>query len=168
MHKKTLLLNYSYEVISFIPERRALKLLMKGKCEVISFWNEVIKWGSGQINHPSILRLKKLVRRNFFSSNFSRRAVIKRDCCQCQYCGLKLTGSQITIDHVIPRAQGGANSFLNCVVACKICNNRKDSRTPEQAGMSLIKKPMHPSFSEHFSLSDQQDHYHEDWQYYLI
>lgn len=168
MSRKTLLLNTTYEVLSFIPERKALKLLFKDKVEVISSWNNYeIKWDQGKINHPSILKLKNHVKRNYSNSNFSRKAVVKRDYNTCQYCGLKLTASQITIDHVVPRAQGGITSFTNCVVCCGTCNNFKADRTPEQAKMILIKKPIHPSFSSYHYVSDPQEYWHIDWNDYL-
>ena len=116
MSKKTLLLNASYEVLSFIPERKVFKLLFKDKVEVVSNWDEHIVWGNGRMKHPSILRLRNHVKRNYFNSNFSRKALVKRDRSTCQYCGDKLSASKITVDHVLPRAQGGVTSFINCVV----------------------------------------------------
>jgi 5-methylcytosine-specific restriction endonuclease McrA len=167
MSKKTLLLNASYEVLAFIPERKAFKLLCKEKVEVVSSWGDLIGWGDTKIYHPSILRLKNHVRRNFFNSNFSRKALVKRDKSHCQYCNEKLTASQITIDHVLPKAQGGTTSFINCVVCCQICNNRKADRTPEQAGMVLLKKPTHPSFAAHYNVADPQEYWHNDWDDFL-
>lgn len=167
MSKKTLLLNASYEVLSFIPERKVFKLLFKDKVEVISAWEDYIIWGSGKVKHPSILRLKNHVKRNYFNSNFSRKALVKRDRSSCQYCGKKLTASQITIDHVLPRAQGGITSFTNCVVSCQICNNKKADKTPEQANMLLLKRPTHPSFSAHAYVADPQEHWHDDWDNFL-
>lgn len=168
MSKKTLLLNASYEVLSFIPERKVFKLLFKDKVEVISSWDDTITWGQGKVKHPSILRLKNHVRRNYFNSNFSRKALVKRDRSSCQYCNRKLTASQITIDHVNPRAQGGITSFTNCVVCCQVCNNKKADKTPEQANMALLKKPTHPSFSAaHYYIADPQEHWHTDWDDFL-
>ena len=167
MSKKTLLLNASYEVLAFIPERKAFKLLCKEKVEVISNWEDLVKWGTDRIQHPSILRLKNHVRRNFFNSNFSRKALVKRDKSRCQYCNEKLTASQITIDHVLPKAQGGVTSFTNCVVCCHYCNNKKADRTPEQSGMILAKKPTHPSFSAHYNIADSQEFWHNDWDDFL-
>lgn len=167
MSKKTLLLNASYEVLSFIPERKVFKLLFKDKVEVISAWEDYVAWGPEKIKHPSVLRLKNHVRRNYFNSNFSRKALVKRDRSTCQYCGKKLTASQITIDHVLPRAQGGITSFTNCVVCCQICNNKKADRTPEQAAMALLKRPTHPSFSAHHYVADPQEHWHPDWDDFL-
>lgn len=167
MSKKTLLLNASYEVLSFIPERKVYKLLIKDKVEIISSWEDDIRWTDGKIKHPSILRLKNHVKRNYFNSNFSRKALVKRDRNTYQYCGKKLIASQITVDHVLPRAQGGVTSFTNCVVCCQICNNKKADKTPEQANMVLLKKPTHPSFSTQYYVSDTQEYWHTDWDGFL-
>lgn len=167
MSKKTLLLTSSYEVLHFIPERKVFKLLANDKVEIVSTWEEEIIWASGRIKHPSILRLKHHVKRNYFNSNFSRKALVKRDRSTCQYCGKKLTASQITIDHVLPRAQRGITSFSNCVVSCQICNGKKADKTPEQAGMLLLKKPSHPSFTTHNYVADPQEFWHRDWDDFL-
>ncbi|MGO8753162.1 MAG: HNH endonuclease [Thermoguttaceae bacterium] len=71
---------------------------------------------------------------------FSRRNVFKRDHFTCQYCGSQPGTEELTVDHVIPRAQGGVSSWTNCVLACVACNKRKADRTPEQAGMKLRRK----------------------------
>jgi 5-methylcytosine-specific restriction endonuclease McrA len=167
MSKKTLLLDATYQVLSFIPERKLFKLLFKDKVEVISEWDDDITWVSGRIKHPATVRLKNHVKRNYFNSNFSRKALVKRDRSSCQYCGRKLSASQITVDHVLPRAQGGITSFTNCVVSCQICNGKKADKTPEQAKMVLLKRPTHPSFSAQHYLSDPQNAWHENWDDYL-
>lgn len=167
MSKKTLLLTSSYEVLHFIPERKVCKLLANDKVEIISAWEDEIVWTSGKIKHPAILRLKNHVKRNYFNSNFSRKALVKRDKNTCQYCGKKLNASQITIDHVLPKAQRGITSFSNCVVSCQICNGKKADRTPEQADMLLLKKPSHPSFTTHNYVADPQEFWHADWNDFL-
>ena len=68
---------------------------------------------------------------------FSRRNIFKRDRYVCQYCGSQPGSEELTIDHVVPRSQGGVSSWTNCVLACMTCNKRKADRTPEQAGMML-------------------------------
>lgn len=70
---------------------------------------------------------------------FSRRNLWKRDKMTCQYCGVRPRSDEITIDHVIPRSQGGITSFRNCVLACVKCNKKKAGRTPEQAKMPLVR-----------------------------
>lgn len=61
--------------------------------------------------------------------------VYARDGSRCRYCG---TSQNPTVDHVVPRCQGGGDAPENLVVACRPCNLRKSGRTPEQAGMPLL------------------------------
>ena len=79
-------------------------------------------------------------------STFSRRNVFKRDKLTCQYCGKQPGGEELTIDHVVPRAQGGRSSWTNCVLACVDCNSRKAARTPSEARMKLHKQPVRPNW----------------------
>lgn len=62
------------------------------------------------------------------------QAVFERDGRACRYCGSE---EALSIDHVVPRCQGGLDNSDNLVVACRSCNSRKGGRTPEQAGMVL-------------------------------
>lgn len=167
MAKKTLLLDASYQVQSFIDLKKALKHIVKDKVEVVSNWDETISYGSGKIKHPSILRLKNPIKRTYFNSNFSRKVLVKRDKSSCQYCSKKLSASNVTIDHVLPRAQGGTTSYTNCVVACQICNNFKADRTPEQASMKLLRKPQHPAFVSLKYSIDPSEQWHKDWDDFL-
>lgn len=163
MAKKTLLLDTNYQVNAFITLEKALKHIVKDKVEVVSNWDDYIQYGSGRMKHPSILRLKKPIRRNYYNSNFNRSSLVKRDKSSCQYCGKKLSASNVTIDHVLPRDKGGQTTFTNCVVACQICNNKKANRTPEEAGMPLLKKPVHPAFTSARYSVDINEAWHKDW-----
>ncbi len=82
---------------------------------------------------------------------FSRRNVFKRDQFMCQYCSCRPGSEELTIDHVLPRAQGGASSWTNCVLACVDCNHRKANRTPERALMPLKKKPVRPLWNPSYA-----------------
>ena len=75
---------------------------------------------------------------------FSRRNIYKRDRYTCQYCGQQPAMEDLTIDHVLPRAQGGVSTWDNCVLACFECNRQKADRTPEQAHMRLKSIPQRP------------------------
>jgi len=166
--KKTLLLNSTYEALSFIPDKRVFKFLAKDKVDVIASWDDYITWGSGKIKYPSVLKLKRYVKIDYFMAQFSRNALIKRDKHSCQYCAKKLLPFEITIDHILPRSHGGNTSFINCVVSCRTCNNKKADRTPEQANMPLIKEPIHPSFSNFCNLSEKNDVWNSDWDQFII
>ncbi len=167
MVKKILLLDASYQVQQFIDMKRALKHIFKDKVEVISTWDEYISYGSGKIKYPAILRLKNTVKRNYYNTSFSRQAIVKRDRSSCQYCGKVLSAANVTMDHVLPRAQGGITSLLNCVVACQPCNNKKGHNTPEQAGMPLLKKPQNPAFASLRYVVENTNHWHKDWDDFL-
>ena len=78
---------------------------------------------------------------------FSRRNIFKRDRFTCQYCGVQPGSEELTLDHVIPRAQGGESRWENCVLACLTCNKRKADRTPQQAGIRLKHEPVKPTWN---------------------
>ena len=80
--------------------------------------------------------------------SFSRKLIEIRDKGKCQYCGKKLSKSEKTIDHVIPKSRGGENSWENVVLCCKKCNKKKGDKTPEEANMKLLNKPKKPKLIE--------------------
>ena len=85
---------------------------------------------------------------------FSRRNIFKRDRYVCQYCGGQPGSEELTIDHVVPRAQGGESRWDNCVLSCVDCNHRKADRTPAQAGMRLRKQPVRPVWKPLYAAHD--------------
>jgi 5-methylcytosine-specific restriction endonuclease McrA len=95
---------------------------------------------------PEVVSLTHYDRLPSAAVTFSRRNVAKRDHYTCQYCGAQPGGESITIDHVLPRSQGGTSSWTNCVAACETCNARKADRSPEQADMRLRKRPVRPAW----------------------
>ena len=100
-----------------------------------------------QIAVPRIIRLlgyDKLPRQEV---KFNRRNIYARDSNRCQYCGKRHATTELSLDHVIPRSQGGRSSWENIVCCCIKCNVRKGGRTPEQAHMHLIAKPARPKRS---------------------
>ncbi len=167
MVRRTLLLNSTYEALSFIHEKKVFKLLAKEKVDILSHWDEVVKCGNSQFQYPSVLKLKNMIRRNIFYVSFSRQAIVKRDKQTCQYCFKKLVPSEITIDHVIPKCKGGINSFTNCVVSCLPCNSKKGDKSLEEAGMQLITRPMPPSFEKNISYFNSSKQWHKDWDIFL-
>jgi len=98
----------------------------------------------GRLRVPEVVTLTKYDRVPVNAVTFSRRNVFKRDRFTCQYCSRQPGGEELTIDHVVPRAQGGTSTWENCVLACVECNARKADRTPKQADMQLRKEPHRP------------------------
>ncbi len=97
---------------------------------------------------------------------FNRRNIFARDNNQCQYCGKKFPTSELSLDHVVPRSQGGGSTWENIVCACVGCNVRKGGRTPKQAHMSLIRKPEKPKRSPLLNLKLTQKKY-QSWKTFL-
>src|SRR5947208_16898797 len=83
-------------------------------------------------------------RRSKQAMKFNRRNILARDNNQCQYCGKKFPTSELSLDHVVPRSQGGASTWENIVCACVACNVKKGGRTTKEANMHLIRQPEKP------------------------
>jgi len=162
---RTLLLNLDYSILDFISERRAVKLLLNGKVEIISIWDgRKISYGSGYMDHPSVIRMKYPVNRSLGKTIFSKKLVMRRDNYSCAYCGKKLKNNDLTIDHILPKSLGGKNTFLNCVTACFPCNSRKGNRALEETGMTLLIKPYVPTkFLCQIPLDME---WHQDWRFF--
>lgn len=163
----TLLLNSTYECIAFITEKKVFKLLAKGKIEVLDSWDEKISFGKGKkIGHPAVVRLNHHVRWIPRKVRFNRTGVFRRDQYICQFCSKALTPSKVTLDHLMPRSRGGDLSWKNCVTCCFPCNNKKGNRTPEEAGLILLKKPIVPqlTISNEFALMKVR---HSSWTNYV-
>ncbi len=86
----------------------------------------------------------------------TNRTLFQRDHNLCLYCGCQFHTSELTRDHVIPASRGGAGVWENCVTACRHCNQRKDDRTPEEAGMKLLAVPYIPNLAEYLILSNRR------------
>ena len=142
---KALLLNSTYQPLSFLSERKVLKLLYKNKVEVLSSWDEEIRWIEGKIKLPAVIRLFNYVKWIPKKNRFNRIGVFKRDRFVCMYCGKQFKAYELTVDHIIPKSQGGSLSWQNCVCSCYGCNSKKGNRTPEQAGMKLLQIPVVPT-----------------------
>jgi hypothetical protein len=133
MSKKTLLLDKIYQPIAFLNFRRMAKLVMTNRVEVIDIWQNLFLYGN--IEYPSIVKLNNYIRKKPIIPRFCFKGVLKRDKYCCQYTGIQLSSSKLTIDHVIPKSQGGKSSWNNCVTATLEINLKKGNRTPEEAGL---------------------------------
>lgn len=104
----------------------------------------------------SIVSLKGEVRRLSRVPAPSRTLLFRRDRCLCAYCGMQFSESVLTMDHILPSAQGGPSAWENLVTACQPCNGNKGNRTPEQAGMPLLYVPYAPNRNEAFILVNRK------------
>lgn len=144
MSTRTLLLNSWMMPHKIISWQDAITMMFLDKVEVIEAYDEEITSPTTSIRMPAVVRLKKAVGSVKRGVKFSRVNVFTRDGYRCQYCGDKKKPHELNYDHVIPRVHGGKTVWENIVTACYPCNNRKRNRTPEQAGMTLLTRPVKP------------------------
>jgi 5-methylcytosine-specific restriction endonuclease McrA len=160
----TLVLNRHWQPIHVTTVVRALVLLWNDAARVVEpeefrlyTWDDwaalepqadapCIRGARVRLRVPEVVSLTHYDRLPSTAVTFSRRNVAKRDHYTCQYCGAQPGGESITVDHVVPRSQGGTSSWTNCVAACEACNARKADRTPEQTGLRLRKRPARPQW----------------------
>ena len=138
-----LVLNQDYQALSVCSVERAVGLVFLHKAELVeSRTDRVLRSARSSYPWPSVVRLKSYIRVPYRKVLLTRRNVLRRDRHRCVYCG---AAERLTIDHVMPRSRGGADSWENLVAACTPCNNRKGNRTPEEAEMPLRRRPFRPS-----------------------
>lgn len=141
----TLVLSQSYQPIGRISWQRAMTLFFLDKVEVIEeYENRLVRSVTISIQMPSIVRFLNKVRRKKKAVKFSRENVYTRDKGRCQYCGNRTPRAESTYDHVIPRRSGGKTVWENIVISCRVCNQNKGGRSPQQAGMRLRNRPVRP------------------------
>jgi len=168
-HSKVLLLNADYLPMSTYPLstiswKDAITGVLSNKMNPVSFYEQFIHSPSIEIQLPSVVALNKYVniRRK---AVWSRTAILVRDHYQCQYCSSPLSSKDLTFDHVIPKSRGGHTNWSNIVACCSSCNIKKANRTPDEAGMTLIKQPYEPSAIELFtrSIRFSENSIHPTW-----
>ena len=149
LQKPVLVLNASYEPINVCAARRALVLVLKGVASTEEHSAGHLRSARRDVPVPSVIRLLEYRRMPHQTRALSRKNILMRDRYTCQYCHRTLPSGELTLDHVVPRARAGESAWENLVACCNPCNNRKGSRTPEEAGMKLARQPR--PFSLHTS-----------------
>jgi 5-methylcytosine-specific restriction endonuclease McrA len=170
LNASVLLLNRQYMAIHVVDVRRAFGLLLRRLAEVIQIedgqwanydfesWREIsqlqaefkdpnqdwIRSVSFEIQVPRVLRLLHYDRVPRQHVRLNRRNIFARDGNHCQYCGKRYPSSELSLDHILPTCRGGETTWENLVCACVKCNVRKGGRTPVEAGLKLIRKPIRP------------------------
>ncbi|BDV31280.1 HNH endonuclease [Microbacterium terricola] len=140
---RTLVLNAGYEPLAVVSFKRALVLVMNEKATVVEHIDGRPVWGaSAAYERPAVILLTRYVRiPGGRHVPVTRRGVLRRDAHRCGYCGKTAS----TIDHILPRSRGGADTWENLVACCLRCNNVKGDRTPQEMGweLHLIPRPPH-------------------------
>lgn len=168
LNQQVLVLNRLWQAINVCSVRRALTLLFAGHAQVVfntpdgayqtfSFneWRdfsmleehpECIRTVSFRIRIPRVILLLVFDHLPKKEVKFTRHNIFERDKNTCQYCGRVFDRKDLNLDHVIPRDRGGPTTWENIVCSCVECNTRKGNRTPQEAGMRLIRKPKRPKW----------------------
>jgi 5-methylcytosine-specific restriction endonuclease McrA len=173
LESSVLVLNKFFAAVHIVNAKRAFAMLCKESAEVVAIddgqynsydftsWVDVsafkaecglpdddqyesIKTFSLEVRVPKIIRLVVYDKLPKATIKFNRKNIFARDKNRCQYCGKRVPTSELSLDHVIPRTQGGTSNWKNIVCACTNCNKNKGGRRPEEAGMRLICKPVKP------------------------
>ena len=149
LQKPVLVLNASYEPINICGARRALVLVLKGVASAEEVTSSDVHSSRHRMRIPSVIRLLEYRRIPHQTRALSRKNILMRDRYTCQYCQRTFSSAELTLDHVVPRSRSGGTTWENLVACCHPCNNKKGSRTPEEAGMRLARIPR--PFSLHTS-----------------
>ncbi len=162
LRSKTLVLNRSFLPIHITTVRRACVMLYQGIARAVDAqyqtfdfpdWCELGVAGqslglvAGAMPVPRVIVLVGYDRVPRRHVRFTRHNVYTRDRDTCQYCGRRLPRSELNLDHVVPRAQGGLSTWENVVCSCHACNRRKGCHTPEQSGIRLLRRPTRPAWT---------------------
>ena len=145
MSTRTLMLTPWMAPHRVISWQRAIVLLYLGKIEVLEEYDERVSAPSITMRTPAVVRLTKGAVSTKRKVHFSRMNVFTRDGFRCQYCGERKGMNDLNYDHVVPRVRGGKTVWENIATSCYRCNDRKGSRTLEESGMKLLRKPFKPA-----------------------
>lgn len=169
-HHPALVLNADYRPLSYYPLslwpwQEAIKAVFLDRVSIIAEYDEVVRSQRQAFRIPSVVVLKDYVKPQKRVA-FTRFNLFLRDEFCCQYCGAK---GELTFDHVVPRSRGGITSWENVVAACSPCNLRKANRSLRNCGMSLRRRPRHPSPEEMHAIGRRfpPNHLHESWMDFL-
>ncbi len=176
INSAVLVLNRYYQPVHVTSVKRAFSLLYQGVAKAIDAQYRLYEfddWAALSATQDCITTINRTIRvpRVLVLSaydhlprgrvRFSRLNIYARDNDTCQYCGKNMPRSDLNLDHVMPRSQGGKTTWENVVCSCVPCNLKKGGRTPEQAEMRLLKKPVRPRWTPLFRGATRKVTYRE-------
>lgn len=192
LNGNVLVLNRYYAAVRVVSVRRALSMLYRRLAEVVHVeddlyeghdfdsWRQVSAYRAEHLRDrhewvrcvrfelavPHVIRLLLYDRLPKQVVKLNRRNIYARDHSRCQYCGRKFPSSELSLDHVVPRVQGGKTTWDNVVCCCLTCNVRKGGRSPAEAGMKLITIPVKPKRPPAMTVKLTPDRY-QSWKQFI-
>lgn len=85
----------------------------------------------------------------------TNKNLFARDNFCCAYCGYVHGFNSLSRDHIVPISRGGDDTWLNCVTACKVCNNLKCNNLLSELHWELLYVPFTPNFAEALLLKNR-------------
>jgi 5-methylcytosine-specific restriction endonuclease McrA len=178
-----LVLNRVYQPVHITSVRRAFALLYQGAARAIDAQFQTFDFASWsalaaaahedaigtvgrRIRVPRVIVLLAYDRMPRARVRFSRFNIYARDDNTCQYCGRRFPRADLNLDHVVPRSRGGSTTWENVVCSCVPCNLRKGGRSPEEAGLALLRVPSRPRWTPMFRSATRRAFYRE-WRPFL-
>ncbi len=183
LSSQVLVLNRTFVPVHITSLKQALCMLYRGVAKVVGdqyelfdfdTWSELsiaqdedrIGLVDKAIRVPRVILLQVYDRIPRRPVRFSRINVYLRDHNTCQYCARALPRSELNLDHVVPISLGGKTEWENIVCSCIPCNLKKGGRSPEQAHMKLIRKPVKPPWTFFFATLSKPTYY-DQWRPFL-
>jgi 5-methylcytosine-specific restriction endonuclease McrA len=168
MQEPVLVLNATFEPINVTAVRRAMVLMIKGVAQAEEINHAQVHSATRALPVPSVIRLLAYRHIPQQTRALSRKNILLRDRNTCQFCNGTFPASELTLDHVVPRSRGGRSSWENLVACCYRCNNKKGDRTPEEAGLCLMRRPRPFTLHTSRQLMRLIGHKDEKWRKYLF
>jgi 5-methylcytosine-specific restriction endonuclease McrA len=148
---RTLLLNASTLPLAVISDKRAVRLILDGRVQVLENYDTPFRSGGGmEMPTPCVVMLNEYIDVPYKRPQVTRSGIFARDNNECQYCGREAEN----IDHVVPRSKGGKHEWTNVVAACIPCNSSKADKMLADTGMKLRKMPVQPRLHHRFFAYD--------------
>lgn len=108
------------------------------------------------IRASSIISVKGCASSKWFKPpSLTNSDLFRRDRYTCAYCGQLFKHSQLSRDHIIPKSKGGPDTWMNVVTCCARCNQKKEAKSLQESGMSLLYVPYIPNRAEHLVLQNR-------------
>jgi 5-methylcytosine-specific restriction endonuclease McrA len=188
LSQPVLVLNRLWQAVNVCSVRRALTLLFDGHAQVVmsqadgsyqtfnfTEWRglsrhdpteDCVHTVSFRLRIPRVILLVMFDRLPKKEVKFTRHNIFERDKNTCQYCGRVFERNDLNLDHVIPRDRGGPTTWENIVCSCIDCNALKANRTPQEAGLHLIRKPKRPKWRPFVQINVGWP-CHESWKHFI-
>lgn len=106
--------------------------------------DQSVRTARGAIRVPTVIVAVNYAKVPKRRPKLCAKTIRERDRNRCQYTGRVLHPDDGSLDHVVPRSRGGADTWENLVWSARDVNQRKADRLPHEAGLKLLNVPRAP------------------------